>query len=114
MCKVPSEDGTEECATCVDCEIQGEEHHLQDSQGGIEVQRRAYVKFYDTDNEDDEELDDEEDHWDDKSIPELEARSELWEEENKVTEYKANMTIAYYDDDDELCDKIREEIDIEI
>ena len=78
VCKVPSEEGTEEYATCVDCDSQdkeynNEEHHSQDSQGSIEVQRRAYVKFYDSDDEDDEELDNEEDEWDNESIPELEA-----------------------------------------
>ena len=32
LCKVPSEEDTEEYETCVDCEVQGDEHQSQDSQ----------------------------------------------------------------------------------
>ena len=54
VCKVPSEESTVEHEMCVACEVQDEEHHAQDSQHGIDVQRRAYVKFYDSDDEGDE------------------------------------------------------------
>jgi hypothetical protein len=40
------------------------------------VQRRAYVKFYDSNDKDDVECnneEEEEEEWDDESIPELEA-----------------------------------------
>jgi hypothetical protein len=60
--KVPSEDGTTENATCVECETQetvcySEVHCEEDQRGGIEVQRRTYVKFYARDDEDEEEFD---------------------------------------------------------
>ena len=56
----------------------------------------------------------EEDNWDDETIPELMSRTESTAEEEKVTQDKANMTIAYYDDDDELCDEGNSEIDEEV
>ncbi len=42
----------------------------------MKLKCREYVKFYDSDNEDEEEIkiEEEEEDWDDKMIPELEAR----------------------------------------
>ena len=92
--KVPSEEGCDESATCVECETQeGCERNLLH---GNVAQRRAYVKFYDSDDEDDEEFIDEEDEGDDENVPELEARVE-----EKVTEEKVNMTVEYYEDDED-------------
>ena len=76
--KVPSKEGPMECATCVECathsnEYNSEEHCAEESEGVMEVQRRVYVKFYDSNDEDKEELDDEEEEWDDERIPELET-----------------------------------------
>jgi hypothetical protein len=60
VCKVPSEEETEEHTTCIECDAQNT---------GSEVKKRAYVKFYDSDDEDDEEF--EEDESDDESDDEI-------------------------------------------
>ena len=65
--KVPSEEGTTACATCVEYDNENcsdEVHCTEDSEGGIELQRRAYVKFYDSDDEDVEEFNVEEEEED--------------------------------------------------
>ena len=67
--KVPSEEDTEVCETCVEYDNQeysDEIHCTEELQGDIELKRRAYIKFYDSDNEDEEEFDiEEEEDWDD-------------------------------------------------
>jgi hypothetical protein len=85
--KMPEEKGPMEFATCVECathnnKCNSEEHCAEDSEGSIGMRRRAYVQFYDSNYEDDEEFDD------DESIPELEPRPNIWMEEEMITEDK--------------------------
>ena len=65
--KVASEEDTEVCETCVEHnnqEYSDKKHCTEELQGDIELKRRAYMKFYDSDNEVKEEFEIEEEEED--------------------------------------------------
>ena len=102
--KVPSEEDTEENETCVECDDQG----YSDEPYGTKLKNHMYVKFYYSDDEDDEQFEVEEEDCNEDVIPE--QRLELWPEEEMV-----NVTWKYVDDDEELSEDItEEEVDTEI